>query len=249
MPTISHDDVREAFSRIETKLSTDPLFAGAEPSPSNDDFRERIATLPATVEELFSAHLADAPITARYAALQLYRELVAHYGVHGSSENAGELALGEGETRCVRGNLHIDGHLRLGADARLVVSGELFVAGSVLGAARAYSLLAVGGSLRARNVIGAGELLADSATIGDVVYFAGSSYGARVGLLRARTVVENGDNRGVYTMFRAQQHFTERLAEVRPDRLRAIGRILGVVSASDLEQLEAAIRRAAEAVC
>lgn len=246
MPTISHDDVREAFSRIEAKLSEDALFAGADPS-APDDLAGRLSDLPATVEELFAETLAEAPISSRYGALQLYRELVRHYGVQGSTEHAGDLVLGDGEVRCVRGSLQIDGHLRLGAGARLIVSGELFVAGSVLADARAYTLLAVGGSLRARNVIGAGELIADSATIGDIVYFAGSRYGARVGLLRARTVVENGDNRGVYTMFRAQQHFKERLAEVRPDRLRAIGRILGVVSVSDLPQLEAAIRRAAEA--
>ena len=110
----------------------------------------------------------------------------------------------------------------------------------------APSLLAIGGSLRARNIIGAGEVLvARSAIIGDVIYLEGPHSGARVDELRARTVVENSDNRGVFGRIRAQQHFAERLGEVRRDRLRAIGRILGVVGASSVEMIETSLRRAA----
>jgi hypothetical protein len=247
MPTISHNDVRQALSRIENNLAADPLFAGPE-GPAWEPLQRQLAALPATVEELFNETLAEGPITSRYAGLLLYRELVVHYGAGSSSEHGGELVLEPGEVRCHRGNLQIGGHLRLGAGARLIATGEVFVDGSVLADDGAYSLLAVGGSLRARNIIGAGELIVGaSAIIGDIIYLAGAHYGARVGELRARTVVENGDNRGAYGMFRAQQHFAERLAEVRRDRLRAIGRILGVVSASSVEQLEATIRRTAEA--
>ena len=242
MPTISHDDVRGAFSRIETKVAADPLYAGGD----LEAVRSTLTSLPATVEEFFLETLAEATGATRYAALLLYVELVNHWSARRNSQHSGDLQLEAGTVRCFPGDLHVGGQLHLGAGAQLVVAGEAFVEGGVLAAPRAPSLLAIGGSLRARNIIGAGEVLvARSAIIGDVIYLEGPHSGARVDELRARTVVENSDNRGVFGRIRAQQHFAERLGEVRRDRLRAIGRILGVVGASSVEMIETSLRRAA----
>ncbi len=242
MPTISHDDVRRAFARIEKTLIADELFVPNE----LPQVQARLAWLPDTVEEFFASGAQGASGAIRYAMLRLYVELVDQSQTRRPSAIDGMLDLREGEVRCFRGDLRIAGSLRLDANAQLIVAGDLFVEGSVIAASDAFTLLAVGGSLRARHVITGGEfLVSGSAIIGDVIYAKGPYYGARVGELRARTVVENSDARGVFPRIRAQQHFAERLADARRDRLRAIGRILGAVGASSVEQIEARLLRAA----
>lgn len=238
MPTISHDEVRAAFARIEERVAADPLFEGGDVAK----LKRRLQQLPATVDELFADTLQGESEAYRYAGLLLLGELVREHKAHLPTRHAGDLVLADGEVRCFRGDLTIDGDLLLGPRAICVVVGDLQLAGSLLADETDYTLLAVGGSMRARGVMTRGELLVGgSLVVTEVVYLYRDDCSSRIGEVRARTLLEN-DSVDTIGRVRVQQRFIEPLAAQRPERLRAIARIVGLGVITDASLFERELR-------
>lgn len=238
MPTISHDEVRAAFARIEGRVAEDPLFEGGD----IETFKGRLQQLPATVDEFFADTLQGESEAYRYAGLQLLGELVREHDAHMPTRHAGDLVLADGEVRCFRGDLTIDGDLLLGPRAICVVVGDLQLAGSLLADESDYTLLAVGGAMRAHGVMTRGELLVGgSLVVTEVVYLYRSDCSSRVAEVRARTLLEN-DSFDSFGRIRVQQRFNEPLSVARPERLRAIARIVGLGGITDATLFERELR-------
>lgn len=251
MPTISHDEVRAVFGRLEATLESDALFAlngdEKEAKANLAEIKKILKELPATVEEFFAKTLKDASESSRYAGLRLYALLVEQYGVRRPTEHRGDLILKNNEVKVYRGDLRVTGNIILGRNSVIIAAGDMIVEGNITGIQGAYCLVAASAAMRARSVMISGQLYVGGSTIiGDIVYLDGPHHSARVKEIRARTIMENlgpkQEARARFGLVRAQQHFKESLATAKPDRLKAIGRILGVFGATSSKQLITALR-------
>ncbi len=192
--------VRSAFDELRPKLAVDPTFAD---DYGNDLDRMRKLVTARHVKNAFdlagvfiggspgmvipkeeARHLKED--TYMYAGLALLRAIAFD---ESGSRRRDELVMEKGQGTLVLGDLVIDGSLRLGAQARLVVLGDLTVSGDLL-ADVWYSRVAVAGTLAFRNGITEGELIAGKAIrVGDALYLHGNDVSCRAPRLEGRHVV------------------------------------------------------------
>jgi len=111
----------------------------------------------------------------------------------GRKEHAGDLVLAEGETLAFEAReVHVTGNLVLADQARLYVAGNLKVDGNVVAVNFDYTLLFVGGTLEAKNLLGSGELVAlGGIQVQGVAWTFYNDYSTYTDVLRARTVVQD----------------------------------------------------------
>jgi len=124
--------------------------------------------------------------TYMYAGLKLLRAVAFE---HAGSRRAPELAMAEGQASVVFGDLVIDGSIRLGAQASLVVLGDLTIGRNLL-ADVWYSRVAVGGTLSLGAGVTQGELIAGTAIhVRDTLYLHGNDVSCRAPLLSGKSVL------------------------------------------------------------
>ena len=217
----------------------------------HEDFREGqrevmeallAGQLPARVETLFAETLQGDHPAYRYAGLALVAELVRRHGGT-AARHAGALIVDDEEVFFYRGNLAVSGDLVLGDRAVVVVAGDLKVKGSFVGGASDYSLLAVGGAMKAANVMTLGELIVGKRLdVAGAAYLYRNDYSAMAPVVRAAVLIQNER----FDRFReviAGDRVAELIGEYNPDRLQYVCGLLGLEPVPDADQLEAALRR------
>jgi hypothetical protein len=124
--------------------------------------------------------------TYMYAGLRLLRTVAF---AENRSRQAPALVMAEGQASVVFGNLTIDGSVRLGPQASLVVLGDMTIGGNLL-ANVWYSRIAVGGTLSLGSGITEGELIAGTGIhVRDTLYLHGNDVSCRAPRLTGKTVL------------------------------------------------------------
>ncbi|GEN13005.1 hypothetical protein SAMN05443572_11332 [Myxococcus fulvus] len=129
---------------------------------------------------------------------------------------AGDLRISEGEDRRANGGLVVKGNLVLEDQGRLLVAGDLVVEGSIIHEGFDYSLLFVGGSLQAGNLLVHGEVVVlGGFKVQGVAWTYYSDYSTYADTLTARLVVAD-DREDAIGKVSAENHLVGHSSEIGP---------------------------------
>ena len=171
------------LGEIASDLERDPLFEGA----TIDRLGKYLSKAKKGAEGLLSDTLQGMSEAYRYGGLLVLKSLFPPSGSVAFGTD-----LGKEEARFLAGNVVIEGHLRIPDNAMLVVTGDLEVHGNLVETRAWYSLIGVGGRLRARNVLVSGELLCpnDVESTEDYITFR-NDYSGRIGRLTTKRYIND----------------------------------------------------------
>lgn len=240
MRAIDTAQLREALAALRPRLQSDPLFTEGGDLATLEAWVERY---PGTLQRFFCDTLQGDSEAYRYAALLLAAEVLRERGDGRLSTWTGGLPVDEEEVFLYWGGLKVDGDLALGDQAIVLVVGDLELSGAFVGAEWDYSLLAVSGTMTARNVMTQGELIVGGRLlVRESAYLYRSDHSAVCPSIQAGALVEN-ERFDRFGEVETGEQIAELLTEEEPDRLRYAAALLGVPEASTVDDLEAALRR------
>jgi hypothetical protein len=151
---VTVDGLFAAVAKLAPQLRADPMFRHSSNAPFDiDELEGHFAKAGTDLGQLFADTLQGMIQSVRYAAIQVVRELFASK----AKTTRPGFKLAQGDTLAVVGDLTVNGDLE--NDGVLVVTGNLTVKGAYIGPAFDYSLAAVGGIMRARDVSSSGEII------------------------------------------------------------------------------------------
>ncbi|WPB76610.1 hypothetical protein KYC5002_47435 [Archangium violaceum] len=128
---------------------------------------------------------------------------------------AGDLKVSEGEDLHFDGGLVVEGNLVIEDQGRLLVAGDLVVEGNIIHEGFDYSLLFVGGSLEADNLLFHGEVVVlGGFTLEGVAWTYYNDYSTYADTLSARLVVADDRADAIGTV-RADHHLAGHSSEIR----------------------------------
>jgi hypothetical protein len=236
-------DLPAALDAVVRRLSADRFFSSRKVGGKRALalLRELLDDPPASVEKLFGETLqGDAP-AVRFAGVVLASSLF------GSGKKVQrfptKVRVARGKVKVVVGNAKIEGNLELPEQAMFVVTGNLVVDGNIVADEMDYTLVAVGGSLRVRNLISAGEVLVGKGLeIVESAYLHGNDYSAIAPTLRASLLVQNDreDFFGTLDVDRREDGF---FTEENPRRFAKVASAVGLAGITTAEELESSLRK------
>lgn len=239
MPTVDKREILDLFSDFKTQLVHDDLFSRKGEIAIMERY---MARLPTSFESFFAETLKNGSESYRYAAVLFAGEVMRHYEVVRSYIELGNLVARQGESRFFGGNLEVRGNLALEDQAIVVVAGDLFVEGNVVGAEWDYSMLGVAGSMRCRSLMTKGELLVgQTVAIRDHAYLYRKGCSALAPAFKARVLVQN-HRLDSFLEVTAEQRVAEPLTEEQKERLGRVCDLLGLHQVDDAAALETALR-------
>jgi hypothetical protein len=185
---VDREKLLATLASIAPRLAADPMFAKESNAPFDAAelagyFRRATGTL----GDLFGDTLQGMIQSVRYGALQVVRELYRD-DKQAAITTKPALEIEPDKSLAVIGDLVVEGDLV--NHGVLVVTGDLTVSGAYLGAAFDYSLAAVGGTLRARDVSASGEILVcERLEANRVVHLFYNDYSSILPVVKAKALV------------------------------------------------------------
>ncbi len=188
-PVLSRDRLVQTLVAIAPRLAGDPMFKNESNAPFDAAELERyFATADGvTLGHLFGETLQGMIQSVRYSALHVVRELFRD-DKQATITTKPALQIDQGGTIAVVGDLVVEGDLV--NDGVLVVTGDLTIGGAYIGPPFDYSLAAVGGTMRARDVSTSGEILVGERLEADrVIHLLYNDYSCVLPTVKTRALV------------------------------------------------------------
>jgi hypothetical protein len=182
------EKLAETLAAISPRLAADPMFANEACLPFDaNELAGYFTKASGDLGELFGDTLQGMIQSVRYAALHVVREVYRDDKAAAITTKPA-LELDQEGTLAVIGDLVVDGDLV--NNGVLVVTGDLTVRGAYLGPPFDYSLAAVGGTMRARDVSTSGEILVgERLEASRIVHLLYNDYSSILPVLKTKALV------------------------------------------------------------